>query len=180
MSLPDTVAPDFSQPLDLLHACHGRIEKQCATLLKLAEHLARQGCDDQAQQAAQAVLKYFSTAAIHHHEDEEVDLFPLLRAAMDDETGHRVRAVLANLVAQHRDMEAALEAIMPWLQSTARGMHIAPDYAALGKLIDLYRQHIALEERELFPHCRQLLTPTQLKMLGCGMAARRGVTWSAG
>ena len=32
-------APGFDQPLDLLEACHGRIEKQCATLEKLMTHL---------------------------------------------------------------------------------------------------------------------------------------------
>ena len=30
--------PGFDDPLEMLHACHGRIEAQCETLLKLAEH----------------------------------------------------------------------------------------------------------------------------------------------
>ena len=53
--LPDT-APGFDQPIAVLKHCHGRIRKQLATLEKLLAHLPEHGADEQAQQAAQAVL----------------------------------------------------------------------------------------------------------------------------
>ena len=37
-------APGFDEPLEMLHACHGRIQAQLATLEKLVPHLAREGC----------------------------------------------------------------------------------------------------------------------------------------
>ena len=77
--LPDT-APDFDQPVAVLKHCHGRIRKQLATLEKLLAHLPGHGADEQARQAASAVLKYFEKAAHLHHEDEEQDLIPMLRA----------------------------------------------------------------------------------------------------
>ena len=66
------VAPGFDRPLDVLEACHGRIAKQCDTLEKMLAHLPAHGADVQAQQAARAVLAYFDTAAVHHHDDEEL------------------------------------------------------------------------------------------------------------
>ena len=59
-------APDFDQPVAVLKHCHGRIRKQLSTLEKLLTHLPLSqaetgGADEQARQAAQAVLKYFDT-----------------------------------------------------------------------------------------------------------------------
>jgi hemerythrin-like domain-containing protein len=172
-------APDFSQPLELLHACHGRIEKQCATMLKLAEHVASHGCDQQAQQAAQGVLKYFSTAAVHHHEDEEHDLFPALQALAAGDDGRQTLVLVENLTAQHRDLEQAWNGVAPWLQGVARQESVACDPVALDRLVGLYRRHIELEETELLPYCRKVMDAAQLEKLGRSMAARRGVSWSA-
>jgi pyridoxamine 5'-phosphate oxidase len=66
--LPDT-APGFDQPIAVLKHCHDRIRKQLATLEKLLAHLPVHGADEQARQAAAAVLKYFDKAAPLHHED---------------------------------------------------------------------------------------------------------------
>mgnify|MGYP003704987797 CR=1 FL=1 len=68
-----TAAPGFDQPLAVLKHCHDRIRKQLATLDKLLPHLQQYGADQQAQEAAQAVLRYFMQAAPLHHEDEEHD-----------------------------------------------------------------------------------------------------------
>ncbi|HEY0663063.1 MAG TPA: hemerythrin domain-containing protein, partial [Thiobacillaceae bacterium] len=79
--LMGAAAPGFERPLELLEACHGRIARQCDTLEKLLAHLPSVGADAQAQQAARAILGYFDTAAVHHHDDEERTLFPLLESA---------------------------------------------------------------------------------------------------
>ena len=80
-------AAGFEVPLEMLAACHLRVQSQCATLLRLVPHMAAHGSDRPAQEAAAAVMRYFDTSARHHHEDEEQDLFPalLLRAT------HRTR-----------------------------------------------------------------------------------------
>ena len=71
--------PSFDEPLEMLAACHERIEEQLATLERMAAHLQRKGCDAEAKAAAQSVLRYFDTAGALHHQDEDHDLFPLLR-----------------------------------------------------------------------------------------------------
>ena len=77
--LPES-APGFDRPIAVLKHCHDRIRKQLATLEKLLAHLPRHGADEQARQAAAAVMKYFDQAAPLHHADEEQNLLPMLRA----------------------------------------------------------------------------------------------------
>src|SRR5438046_387211 len=62
-----------------LVACHERIHSQLGTLERLAPHLETKGCDAEAKSAAQAVLRYFDTSGAMHHQDEDQDLFPVLR-----------------------------------------------------------------------------------------------------
>lgn len=175
-----TPAPDFGAPLELLHACHGRIEAQCATLLKLPGHLQRYGCDPQAQQAATAVLRYFSSAALHHHEDEEQDLFPVIRQVAEAAGQSRILTLLDNLLEQHRDLENAWRALAPWLEAVARGEAVDAAAPSVTVLAGLYQAHIRHEETELLPYCRSVLQPPQLADLGRRMAWRRGVAWNNG
>lgn len=170
-----TPAPDFSQPLELLHACHGRIEAQCVTMHKLAAHLETHGCDAESKVAAQAVLRYFNTAAVHHHEDEEIDLFPALLALVGDEERLRMSALLENLIGQHRDLASAWSAVSPWLESVANGEPASFARASLEGLLVLYRRHIELEETALLPYCRKVMDRPRREVLGRSMAARRGV-----
>lgn len=40
---PSHDAPGFDRPLDLLHACHTRIEQRCDWLERLVDHVAEHG-----------------------------------------------------------------------------------------------------------------------------------------
>lgn len=162
-------APTFDDPLEMLLACHGRIQAQCATLHKLLAHLPQHGGDTQAQQAARAILRYFDTAGRHHHDDEEKDLFPLLRATSDS-TAH---ALVARLLDEHKEMDAAWQQLRPYLTELADGKSAVLDATAAEHFIDVYDRHIALENSELLPLAKRLLTATQLLTLGKSMAARR-------
>lgn len=64
-------APGFDEPLAMLRACHERIQRQCATLAKLAAHLRSDGLTDGARQAAVDIHRYFSSAGRQHHADDE-------------------------------------------------------------------------------------------------------------
>src|SRR5687768_11399199 len=78
MKLPKPVAA-FDEPLEMLEACHQKIEAQLATLERILPHLRQHGADADAKSAARAVMRYFDTAGVLHHRDEDEDLFPLLR-----------------------------------------------------------------------------------------------------
>src|SRR5260221_11412289 len=81
---PFDAAVGFDDPLEMLLACHRRIEKQLDTLKRLRARLSARGIDAEASSAAQAVLRYFGHAAMSHHDDEEKDLFPLLEQRITD------------------------------------------------------------------------------------------------
>jgi len=162
-------APSFDAPLEMLQACHGRIQAQCATLKKLMLHLATQGADAQAQQAATNILRYFETAGGYHHQDEEKDLFPLLLAANSTEANHLV----TRLLAEHQSIGAAWQILRPLLRDIMTGSLNVFDKAAAEGFIDLYDRHIALENEQLLPLAKQLLTAEQQLQLGRNMAARR-------
>ena len=91
----------FDDPLAMLSACHERIRRQLDTLSRLERHLPEHGCDTDARVAARAILRYFDAAAPHHHEDEEVDVFPRVVARAPE---------CAALVARLEEEHAALAA----------------------------------------------------------------------
>lgn len=170
-------APSFDDPLELLHACHGKIMHQCATLRTLTAHLAAKGCDQQAQQAAQGILRYFDTAGQFHHQDEEEDLFPALRALGSEPA--QVEALLERLLSEHLVLAVAWNEVRQLLAQIATGANAPLTEALTEKIIMGYFGHIAVEEKELLPLAARLLSPQQIEQLGRRMAERRGAKFPA-
>ena len=170
----DTFVPSFDNPLEMLLACHGKIQTQCATLRKLLQHLSSHGCDSQARQAVQAILRYFDTAGQNHHDDEEQDLFPRLLATPNAE----VHELIARLLDEHKVLNAAWQQLRPLLLAIAEGRAAELDIKAVEHFIQVHDRHIALENAQLLPQAAKLLDHIQLEALGRSMAARRGVVFS--
>ena len=166
-------APSFDHPLEMLHACHGKILRQCDTLRKLAAHLAEQGCDEAAQQAAQGILRYFDSAGRFHHQDEELDLFPALRTCTRADKA-QLDALLERLLSEHIVMMSAWDELRVGLLKLADGVHTPLPETLLEKFIGSHTAHIAVEETELLPLAAHLLDAQQLMLLGNSMAERRG------
>lgn len=57
------------------------------------------------RRAAHAVMRYFDSAARHHHEDEELDLFPALLESMAGSEAVCLRDLTASLCNDHRRLE---------------------------------------------------------------------------
>jgi len=173
-SLIDT-APDFSQPIAVLKHCHGRIRKQLATLQNLLSHLSRHGADGAAQQAAKAVIKYFSVAAPLHHQDEEDDLLPMLRASASGEDAALLDRVVPDILAQHQQMDADWLIINSQLEQIANGSSAALSAADVGRLNAAYEAHMAIEENQIAPMALRLFDAAQMAKLGAAMQVRRGI-----
>ena len=165
----------FDAPLDMLSACHERIDKQCATLRRPPAHLAEHGADADARQAAANVMRYFDTAGRNHHEDEECDLFPALLESMAGSDAVCLRDITTALTRDHREIDRAWRTVREQLQGVTRGDASALDAAAVDDLISRHARHIAREEDELLPMARRLLSDDQLQAIGRAMRARRGV-----
>ena len=161
-------APDFSDPLGLILACHQRMLGHCELLERLAEHMKHSGADEDARQAARKAHQYFSTAAQHHHDDEEQDVFPRVARASEE-----MAALVQRLQQDHERIDAAWNDLGPMLADPRN----IGDFERFAGLVDgfckLYREHIRVEEAEFFDPARQVLGSEDLKAIGAAMQARR-------
>lgn len=173
MTLLRPTAPDFSDPLGLLAACHDRMAANCALLQRMLEWLPAHGVDDEIRAGATKVLRYFNTAARHHHADEEQDLFPVLVQSV------RLAPLIERLQAEHAALEAAWEVLAVQLQALLDGRDAPALAARVNAFVTAYGAHIATENTEVLPAARALLSAAQIAALGRAMAQRRGVTSTA-
>ena len=168
-------AASFEVPLEMLSACHGRVEAQCQTMLRLVPHLAANGPDQAAREAAQNIMRYFDTAAKHHHADEEEDLFPaLLRVAPQSERAY-LTGLIDALLAQHRELELAWGQVRRKLEGLLLGAKPDLGMDEVERMVGLYRVHIAREEEQLLPLAAHLLEHAELDAVGRAMRLRRGI-----
>lgn len=170
--LPGT-APDFSQPLQLLRACHERIRSQCDTLRRLAEHLRKNGCDGQARQAAANIMRYFETAGRDHHADEEENLLPHMVVAATLGGGGGLTRLVADIANEHREMDRVWTELRAALQEISAGEGRMLDALVVDRFAKLHSAHIAVEESSMFPLAELLLSRSDLARIGAGMAQRR-------
>ncbi|MBK7664626.1 MAG: hemerythrin domain-containing protein [Sterolibacteriaceae bacterium] len=173
------VAPALDEPLEILSACHGRVLAQLQTLQRLLAHLPVHGPDAQARQAAGAVLRYFDTAAKHHHEDEEVDLLPALQAVVTPELQTDLADVRERILAEHAHMYGLWDALRPQLEAVRLGQQSSLDERLVSDMDAIYRQHIDYEEERLLPLARQLLDESKLRVLAQAMTGRRSPVGAA-
>jgi hemerythrin-like domain-containing protein len=164
-------ASGFDQPFEMLGACHERVQRSLALLLRLGGHLQRHGADAQAADAARAVMRYFDVAGPAHHDDEERHVLPWLAAhghlalaeRLHADHGRmaadwaRVRAALAEVVAGRWDRDAAAATLAGW-EAFAR----------------LYAAHIEAEETQAYPPAAAAFDAAARDAMGREMAARRG------
>ncbi|PXX43188.1 hemerythrin-like domain-containing protein [Undibacterium pigrum] len=171
-------APGFDQPLAVLKHCHDRIRKQLATMSKLLEHLPSHGADQDARQAAQAILNYFTKAAPFHHEDEEINLLPELQVTAKDEDAALLASLLPKILSQHEEMAAQWQELEKQLNAIVRADDGAPaslSAAAVQLFNDLYTEHMQTEETQIAPMAKRLFSAAQMAALGTAMQARRGI-----
>jgi hemerythrin-like domain-containing protein len=187
IAMPVTIGASensFDNPIGLLSDCHRRIERFLQALLTVATRAAGGPLDAEHRSALEAALKYFREAAPKHTADEEEDLFPALKQV----GGQRVSAVLAGvdrLEAEHKKADVWHREVEEICERWLREDHLASEEAAhlaelLGSLSDLYRQHIALEDQEIFPVAQAELSAAAKQAIGRRMAARRGALFIAG
>jgi len=176
-TLPGHAAPTagFEVPLEMLSACHARIEQQCATLRRLGQYMATHGADAAARAAATSVIRYFETAANDHHADEEKDLFPALIESMAGSDAVCLRELTRALVAEHRELEARWRDLRFTLERVVANQGACLTRSDVEAFIGLYERHIEREENELLPMAARLLSDDELERIGRAMRERRGI-----
>jgi hemerythrin-like domain-containing protein len=167
----------FDDPIGLLGDCHRRVERFLGVLVKVAGDARGQALTAEQRGALESALRYFRDAAPKHTADEEQSLFPRMRAT----GGPAMEAVLAQvdaLEADHVQAGKAHEEVdslgRRWIESRQLSQSDAERLCELvGELAGLYRDHIAIEERDVFPAAAAALTAEDRKAIGEEMAARR-------
>ena len=169
---------DFGNPLGLLSDCHRRIERFLDLLITVVGRRRGGELDGEHREALETALGYFKNAAPRHTLDEEESLFPRLRAVAIGEES-RAFALLDRLHDDHQhaeEMHHEVERLVKqWLTEDSLSVELT---RRLGELLEdlsaIYRQHIAVEDQQIFPLAGRLLPPTEINQIGREMAARRG------
>ncbi|MBM3115895.1 hemerythrin domain-containing protein [Jeongeupia naejangsanensis] len=162
-------AVGFDTPIAMLIACHDRVRHYAGLLPKLAGHVAIHGADAEAARAALAILRYFDVAVPLHHQDEDDDVFPLLRERGDA----ALRARVDEIAAEHDALGLQWQTLRPALQALAVGLAATLDAGVVQAFAQDYPAHAAREERELYPHATRLIGADEMAGIGRTMAARR-------
>jgi hemerythrin-like domain-containing protein len=174
----------FGQPIALMTDCHRRIERFLETMKTVASTARGGELTGEQRLALSGALQYFRDSAPKHTADEELSLFPRLRAA----GGAEVEAVLAEIEKLetdhvradrlHREVNQLGEA---WLRNGRLPNDAAEQLLSfLEKLSTMYAAHIALEDDRVFPVAERVLSAETQEAIGREMAGRRKAAFAAG
>ena len=176
-----TPAAGFDQPLELWLACHDRVRRMASLLERLHEHMQNKGADDAAQVTATSIRRYFDEAAPRHHEDEEIDLFPLLRRLLPRKApadATKVAAALDRLEGEHVELGSLWQDVRATLLAIEAGQPARLDRGLVQRFASRYREHCEIEDTVVAAALRRCLAGEDLDALGQSMAERRGVDWT--
>ncbi|HSB99107.1 MAG TPA: hemerythrin domain-containing protein [Burkholderiaceae bacterium] len=163
------VTPDGFEVLD---QCHRDTLVALDTLNNLVARLRSEGDSDWVRAMAAEVVKFFSTTAREHHEDEERHVFPKALNGADPEI---VQSVL-RLQQDHSWLEEDWLELSSHLKALAAGQSLwDADFLreATEVFTALSHDHMALEESCIYPQARAGLQAGERHEMGREMAARR-------
>ncbi|MEM9470982.1 MAG: hemerythrin domain-containing protein [Pseudomonadota bacterium] len=167
-------APPSSQlaePLDYIFAEHFRQRVLCNMLDEIAEQ------ERPDRQAIEAVLRFLRVDFAPHMQDEEHDLFPMLRRRAEPED--RIDDVIGQLTQEHAadrlDAKLITEGLAKVLAGKAKTGRSSPLAKLLHRFAENERNHLTLENAIILPLARIRLTDDDIRNLAHRMASRRGV-----
>lgn len=172
-------SPDagFDAPIEMWLACHERVRRFAALITRLEAHVSRHGADEEAQRSAASIRRYFNEAAPRHHEDEEIDLFPLLRQRSGTAEQPALDA-LERIEVEHLAMAGNWRRLDTPLARISAGEPAPLDPELIAAFASGYDRHIDLEEQVVLPALRRRLSASDWSSVGRSMAERRGLEWS--
>lgn len=166
-------------PFEWMSDCHRRIEQFLSVIRRAHEVYSKRELEEEGARALRTAQRYFRESAPRHTEDEELSLFPRLRGLGRADLRGLLEAAerleLEHVEAEriHRVMDERIDRWMCAGRLTpGDAVALAHDLDALG---GLYADHIAFEDRVLFPGAARALDEQDIKGIGEEMAARRGL-----
>lgn len=154
-------------PLSTFSRCHLGIISQleaAAALPRLLESAQR------ARDTAQRTLELFRHSVLHHHQEEEQELFTAVLQSARPEEKAQVQALVDQLTADHRAIEALWKRLEPAVRHAARGAPAELDAGLLADLVQLYLQHARREETSFLPLAERILGRDGNHMAALGLS----------
>ncbi len=162
-------------PIDDFSQCHAGILdhlQALGTLPALLEPAAR------ARQIAADTLSFFRDAVYEHHAEEERELFPAVLASATQGAEHdKVQAIVSELTAEHRKVEAAWIKLQPKIKALAKGHEAEVDGTEITTLVETYQAHARYEEEVFLPLSQAILgrNSNHLAALGVSLHMRHAM-----
>ena len=167
--------PAGHSPIDDFSQCHVGILSHLqalGSLPALLEPMAR------ARKIAADTVSFFRDAVYEHHAEEERELFPaVLASATQGAERDKVQAIVAELAAEHRKVEAAWARLEPKLKALAKGHEADVDGADITALVETYQAHARYEEEVFLPLSQAILgrNSNHLAALGISLHMRHAM-----
>ena len=143
-------------PIEAMDPTHIEALNHLRELQHLPDHLQELGVDATARSTAARICRFFGDTARSHHADEERHVFPALLRSDDAELIQQVQ----RLQQDHGWLEEDWLELSAQLQAVKAG-YVGYEIETLRRGIDVFaallREHIALEERVIYPEARHRL-----------------------
>jgi hemerythrin-like domain-containing protein len=156
---------------DVLVDCHVRLQK---VTKRAAEVAARpDASSEDVREVAEKLCRYFTVVLPLHEEDEEASVFPrlLLRAP---ELAPTIAGLRLHHAAQAQKVGEVLAVCQALLTSTEADAGLRRRLSATAEaLAEVWRTHLASEERDLFPSLKTALSEEERATIREEMRARR-------
>ena len=164
----------FDDPIGMLIDCHRRIERFLEILLKVADRAHGRALTGEEIAAVQSALQYFRTGGRRHTADEEESLFPRLRTESHAKNFEEVRG----LESDHRNANNLHEVVDALYSVWIRCGFLDPNdeqrlKSGTEELNHLYKEHIQVEEKVVFPRAGEMLDSRTIATIGLEFHARR-------
>jgi iron-sulfur cluster repair protein YtfE (RIC family) len=159
----------LGNPLDFIHEDHLRERETCAQLDSLAS------AETPDANEAACVLTFLRNGLPLHLEDEQEDLFPLLKRRCKPE--EKIDRVIARLSADHRRAKEDTPAVVTILEGIeAANRKISNDEKSILVRYSAHaRRHLTIDNAIIQPFARLRLTDLDLETLRLRMMERRGL-----
>ena len=167
--------PADHSPIDDFSQCHVGIVDHLQALGQLPALLEPAA---RARQIAADTVAFFREAVYEHHAEEERELFPaVLASAAKGVERDKVQAIVDELTAEHRQVEAAWSKLEPKLKAVAKGHEAEVDGAEITALVETYQAHARYEEEVFLPLSQSILgrNSNHLAALGMSMHMRHAM-----
>ena len=166
---------EFDEPLEFIRAEHQRQLSVCDWVGEFTGSLG----SDPVPEDATALLNFLMRDLPLHMEDEEQDLFPLLKLRCLPEDG--INAILQQLSREHAldgDLVDFIVSDLRLIAGKAKVPNLVRFFVNIHGFTEAQRRHLAWENDVVLPIARERLIAEDLAELGRNMASRRGIAVS--